>query len=208
MPFIGYSSRVANPPFEWIGGDPSIDFHNTVTWGRGVLSEERFRSPADLREWARGAALAVRPSAIGRGLLGDALGLRDVLHRLFGAIALRRRPRPGDVAAFNRFLRRAVAGVRLERESGGFGWTFAGSRDLDPLLAEVVWSAARLLSSPDLERLRACANPTCGWLFLDRSRRGNRRWCEMRECGNRAKARRYYRRHRAPKVGSVSPDYS
>ena len=203
MLFIGYISRVANPPFEWIGGDPSIDFHNTVTWGRGALSEERFRSPEDLREWARKTGLAVRPSAIHRGLLGDTLGLRDVLHRLFGAIALGRRPGAGDVAVFNRFLRRAVAGARLERGSGGFRWTFAGSRGLDPVLAEVVWSAARLLSSSDLERLRACANPTCGWLFLDRSRRGNRRWCEMRECGNRAKARRYYRRHRERKAGSA-----
>jgi predicted RNA-binding Zn ribbon-like protein len=76
-------------------------------------------------------------------------------------------------------------------------WDFsASSRELDPILAAVAWSAAGILASPDLRLLRECASPECGWLFVDRSRRKNRRWCEMSECGNRAKARRYYRRHR------------
>src|SRR5258708_7059779 len=43
-----------------------------------------------------------------------------------------------------------------------------------------------------LDRVRRCANPECGWLFLDDSRAGKRRWCSMSACGNRAKARRHY----------------
>lgn len=206
MPFIGYIHGMATGPgFEWIGGDPSLDFHNTVSWGRAALSQERFRSPRDVRAWARGAGLAsaTGPAPPARGALDDAVALRHALHRLLIPIARGREPRPGDLAPFDRFLRRAGAAAQLERVRGGFRWRFGAPGDLDPVLAEVVWSAARLLTSPDLARLRACANPECGWLFLDRSRRGNRRWCEMRECGNRAKARRYYRRHRAGKVRSA-----
>jgi len=201
MPFIGYIDGVDNLPFEWIGGDRSIDFHNTVTWGRGVLTEERFRSPQNVREWARGAGLSP-PTGSGK-LLADTLALREALHALFFPISIGRAPGAKDLAGFDGFLRRAAAAARLERDRRGFRWAFSRAGRLDPVLAEVVWSAAHLLASPEIERLRACANPTCGWVFLDRSRRGNRKWCEMRECGNRAKARRYYRRHRAPKVGST-----
>jgi predicted RNA-binding Zn ribbon-like protein len=56
----------------------------------------------------------------------------------------------------------------------------------------VAWSAARLLTSAEVARVRTCANEDWGWLFVDRSRRGNRRWCDMGECGSRDKARRYY----------------
>jgi len=48
------------------------------------------------------------------------------------------------------------------------------------------------LTGPRLDRVRRCANPECGWLFLDDSRAGKRRWCSMSACGNRAKARRHY----------------
>ena len=46
----------------------------------------------------------------------------------------------------------------------------------------------------ELSRLRECASETCQWLFLDRSKSRTRRWCDMRDCGNRAKARRFYER--------------
>src|SRR5580704_15548830 len=57
-------------------------------------------------------------------------------------------------------------------------------------------AAGDLLAGPRLDRVRRCANPECGWLFLDDSRAGKRRWCSMQSCGNRAKARRHYHRSR------------
>lgn len=44
-------------------------------------------------------------------------------------------------------------------------------------------------------RLRACGNRRCGWLFVDRSANGRRRWCDPKACGNRMKVRRYRARH-------------
>ncbi|HXO42658.1 MAG TPA: CGNR zinc finger domain-containing protein, partial [Thermoanaerobaculia bacterium] len=58
-------------------------------------------------------------------------------------------------------------------------------------------SAAELLTSDKWRRVRECAGSDCTWLFLDRSRNRSRRWCAMQTCGNRAKARRHYRRARA-----------
>jgi hypothetical protein len=44
-------------------------------------------------------------------------------------------------------------------------------------------------------RVRACGNRRCGWLFIDRSANGRRRWCDPKACGNRMKVRRYRARH-------------
>jgi predicted RNA-binding Zn ribbon-like protein len=66
-------------------------------------------------------------------------------------------------------------------------------------LWRVALSAREFLLAPSRERLRVCAADDCGWLFLDSSKAGRRRWCRMADCGNRAKARRHYaRRHPRP----------
>ena len=189
--------------FEWVGGEACLDFNNTVAWGSKEPSQERLRAPADLLDWGKGAGLSDGDTArdVSRRAFDDALALRANLHRVLSPLSRWHAPDPESLAELNGFLGRAVAGLRVSRGKGAFLWDFSGSaRQLDPVLAGVVWSAARLLTSADLRLLRECANPECGWLFVDRSRRKNRRWCEMRECGNRAKAHRYYRRHRPPRI--------
>jgi predicted RNA-binding Zn ribbon-like protein len=54
------------------------------------------------------------------------------------------------------------------------------------------------MASDRRRRVRLCANAQCLWLFLDQSKGGTRRWCDMAACGNRAKARRHYQRMRRP----------
>ena len=76
-------------------------------------------------------------------------------------------------------------------------WGGAGSVDaLERVLWPVVRSAADLLTSPERGRVRRCGGANCDWLFMDNSRNHSRRWCDMGSCGNRAKARRYYARHK------------
>ena len=90
-----------------------------------------------------------------------------------------------------------AAVTALRRERGAYGWDVdVKSGTALALLAPVLWSAGDLLAGPRLDRVRRCANPECGWLFLDDSRAGKRRWCSMTSCGNRAKARRHYHRSR------------
>ena len=76
--------------------------------------------------------------------------------------------------------------------ASGMPWPWLQEAMLWPVLR----SAAELLTSEEAARVRQCASETCSWLFVDRSRTHRRRWCDMKTCGNRDKARRYYQRHR------------
>jgi predicted RNA-binding Zn ribbon-like protein len=73
-------------------------------------------------------------------------------------------------------------------------------------------AGCELMTSPDLHRLRACGNETCRWLFLDTSKNRTRRWCDMKICGNRMKARRFHARRqvdsecRAPRAPGKDTD--
>ena len=77
----------------------------------------------------------------------------------------------------------------------GFTWLWAeGGKALDCMLWPIARSAADLLTEGPLAAIRLCEGRDCGWLFLDTSRNRTRRWCDMRICGNRAKARRHHER--------------
>jgi len=105
-------------------------------------------------------------------------------------------PRSRGLAEFNRFLARALARVRISRGKGIFAWDFLRfGAELDPILAEVVWSA----QNSDLAELNSCASgePDCGWLFVDREPEEEPPWCEMQGMRKPREARRYYRRHSA-----------
>ena len=66
---------------------------------------------------------------------------------------------------------------------------------LDAMLEPIIRSSVDLLTSEQIDRIARCRDDRgCGWLFLDRSRSKARQWCSMADCGNRAKARRHYRR--------------
>jgi predicted RNA-binding Zn ribbon-like protein len=79
----------------------------------------------------------------------------------------------------------------------GFAWRCTAPADeFDFLLWQIVHAAVALLTGPYASRIRSCASESCDWMFVDRSKRGNRRWCDMTVCGNRAKARRFYERRK------------
>jgi predicted RNA-binding Zn ribbon-like protein len=135
--------------------------------------------------------------------LDQAIMLRETVYRLFSITAAQQPAPSSDVARLNAAL--AAAPGRTVVSSGGAisGWRVPPLEcSATALLAPVLWSAADLLAGPRLARVHRCANPECGWLFLDNSKSGNRRWCDMGACGNRAKARRHYLRH---KGGSPDP---
>jgi len=105
-----------------------------------------------------------------------------------------------DVIA--REARAGLAVLQVERApQDGFVWTLGYDRvDPDQALAPIALSAAMLLAGPTLERVRLCANKTCGWLFIDHSKNRSRKWCDMADCGNKLKARRHYEKVRAAKT--------
>jgi predicted RNA-binding Zn ribbon-like protein len=130
-------------------------------------------------------------------VLRRALALRGALYRLFKAAIAGWPPRPDDLTALTRELQIARAHERLTASPHGItlddGDTTAA---LDRLLWPVVRAAVDLLTSSRVDRVGQCPGDECGWLFLDTSRSGRRQWCDMKDCGNVAKVRRFRERAR------------
>jgi predicted RNA-binding Zn ribbon-like protein len=192
-----------------------LDFINTVSWRSGPNLEERLLSPADLAAWGENAGLLAPGEAArwdadperGRLSLAQAVTVRELLFRLLAAVAAGNPPAAEDLDAFNARLRLTLGRACLVREENGYTWTFcAGREPLQCILDPVLKSAADLLVSPGLKRLKICADGNCGWLFFDMSRNRSRRWCDMKDCGNRAKARSYYRRQSSPRTPRKAPN--
>src|SRR5581483_5135931 len=177
---------VTESRFSFVGGALCLDFVNTVgTRTHGEIVREKLRSREDLERWAKLAGVE-RPEP---RLFRRAIALREALFRICEATVHGRAPRKNDMDLLNRELGEARGGERLVASRGGF--RIEGNASF---LAAVARSAEELLTSPELSRLRQCGGDGCGWVFLDTSRNGARQWCDMRICGNRAKARHFRER--------------
>jgi predicted RNA-binding Zn ribbon-like protein len=135
--------------------------------------------------------------------LAQAVQLREAMFRIFSGAGECKPQRPEDMDTLNASLARALAQVRLEASPEGCVRAWAGDGDqLDRMLWPVLRSSMDVLTSDEeRQRVHRCESPTCDWLFLDTSRNRSRRWCDMKSCGNRAKARRYYERHKHEPAG-------
>jgi predicted RNA-binding Zn ribbon-like protein len=209
-------SYVPDEPFRFIGGHVAADFVNTVTWERAGLDRDRLSDYRRVVQWAEEAGVIDRAAAA--RLLAAALvrpakaekvyrtsrHLRDVLRRLLTGAGARTLDTPEGkrtLAEFNELLARPLERMRLDAPATSHGvspeatealswsWEGADSR-LDAPLWPVIWATAQLLASPDVAQLRVCEGVDCGWVYLDHSRNGLRRWCEMQTCGTREKSRR------------------
>jgi predicted RNA-binding Zn ribbon-like protein len=204
--------------FELRGGVVCLDFVNTVGWRLTDRPSEYLRSYEDLLDWNIEAGLLApeekedlfRQATLdpegAREALSRALVLREALHRtILAAIAGEPQDESElstDLSALNRELSIALSRLRLMPTGGAYGWGWDWSGDgggtpLDGPLWPVARSAAELLTSPKLGRVKVCAGEGCGWVFVDESRNGSRRWCDSRDCGNRERVRRHLARKRA-----------
>ena len=187
-----------------------LDFANTADWHASDQPEERLNSYANLVAWAKGvgiltegqaqqlASAVMNRSTEVADVLARAIDLREAIFRIFSAISMGTSPAEADLAILNEVLAAALGRLQLVSTPDGFGWEWnAGGDRLDQMLWPVAQSAADLLTSEELNRVGQCADDNCGWLFMDMSRNRSRRWCDMGDCGNRAKARRHYARKRS-----------
>jgi predicted RNA-binding Zn ribbon-like protein len=195
-------------PFEFSGGALCLDFVNTLG-DRPRCAHDGLGNFSDLLRWAEEAGIldaphltrlagrAARRPTETREIFDRAIALREALYRIFSAFAAGRRPGRRELRALNAVLAEALPHLQIEQGEDGFRWTWSGpvSR-LDRVLWPVARSAADLITSPETSLLRECASGTCSWLFIDHSRTHRRRWCDMKTCGNRAKARRHYERRK------------
>ncbi len=135
-----------------------------------------------------------------------AVKVRSCLFRLFLALGAGRELPPEDFMAANEALEAALPALRMVRAEQGVTWGWAGDEDaLDRMLWPVLFSAAELLIAAEgRPHVRQCALKGCMLFFIDRSPSGQRRWCDMKSCGNRAKALRHRNRTRARRYQSYS----
>jgi predicted RNA-binding Zn ribbon-like protein len=187
--------------------DVALDFVNTVEWHAAETPVERLNDFRDFVTWARQAGVvgetdAARlscwaeehPSRASK-LLAQVIELREALYRILVTTTSGLRPASSDVERVNEALRDSCSHAVLQPAERGLSW---GWDEVECSPERPLWlvarSAGELLTSPTLARVKQCADDLCGWFFMDASRNQSRRWCEMGDCGNRAKARRHYAR--------------
>jgi predicted RNA-binding Zn ribbon-like protein len=198
--------------FDRCGGHPALDFVNSLDNRVGGKDRaEGLESYGDLLRFTRETGLldsmqanqvlrSGTPEAAARALRAGR-ALREALAETLYAVVDARPPPPAGLELLERYLHIADRHRELRWQPDTAGRAaLAWSWRLNEPKAELpVWAIAHvardLMLSPDMSRLRACELDTCRWLFLDTSKNHTRRWCKMKVCGNRMKARRYQVRH-------------
>jgi len=189
-----------NYRYQFVAGNLALDFVNTVAFRADPgKKKDHLQCAEDVHRWASQAQLPDR-AAISSGPLETAAlrrirAVREQLFAVFHAIAIDD-PIPADtLARVGDALHDCCARRCLSIEGAEVRWTWrSGARRTDYLLYPVLTAANDLLTSVSRGLVRQCEDAGCGWLFLDRSNARTRRWCSMADCGNRHKARKYYRR--------------
>jgi len=199
------------PKFQFVAGDLCLDFCNTVGGKRGGIAREKLHSLNDFISWTEQANLlkpaqaedfrrytASHPSHAAE-LLTRATELREAIFHIFLSAADGETPAQQDLSRLNAELASGLGRLSISpsHDGKGFAWQWS-EHDLKPehLLGPIARSAAELLVRPDLvAKVHQCQGDNCGWLFVDCSKNHSRRWCDMRDCGNRAKVRRHRKRH-------------
>lgn len=197
--------------FQIIADELCLDLINTLD-NRPVpeRQQELLNSYEDLADWAAQAGAINAPLRVAlirqakahpakaRAALRRAIALRETLYRIVAGRLTRRRLADSDRQALNEVLAEALSRLQLRATRKGFRLDWAEEPgSLEAILWPIAGSAGQLLTSGDLGRVRQCGGKTCRWMFVDRSKNHSRRWCDMKVCGNRTKARRFYRRKKA-----------
>jgi len=205
-------SRAAKtrPRFEFTGGTLCLDFANTVYRRPTAAPRDHLLDYAGLVAWAieagaiarregyRLRSIAHRHPQAARKVFVRATTLREGIFVLFSALARHQNPPPGAFAAIEAVFDAQSRLWCLKSAARGTVWTWnRSSLRLELPLWAITRSAIALVLSPGAPNLRECGARDCAWLFLDASRTGRRRWCDMRICGNREKVRRFYARRRS-----------
>lgn len=178
-----------------VAGDVALDFVNTDVASQGDRSTDVLRSVDEFIAWCAHAGSASTSSVpadwSGRReqtFLKDAVDLRSAIRAIVEAICDQRDP---DVAALDT-LRSAYADAvdraAAKLDDGRLLWAWEPASP-HSALSEVIGAAVDLLRNAPVDRLKAC--PSCGFVFLDTTRNGSRRWCSMEDCGTQEKMRRY-----------------
>ena len=188
--------------YAFIGNDLSLDFVNTVGNISSANPTEKLNSFSDLIEWSRQGELISTDDAISiftgaeKNVVESAkifqrvLRFRKSVYDIFRSVINSEEISGKDLTAFNNELSLAMSKAEIFYNEGALIWEWK-NKSLEQILFLITRIAAQLLTSSDLEKLKCCSGENCGWLFYDTSKNNKRQWCDMRDCGNLAKAKRF-----------------
>jgi len=193
------------PKFELIGGNVCLDFINTLDDRPSDKPKELLTDYYELARFGEDAGILTPEQqdflcenvhlmpGEAAGALRRAIHLREAMYAVFSALMKGQTVPPVEMDTLNAYIQDAALHSRLVESAGRCEWRFdnMGSA-FDAMLWPIARAAADLLASSDVALVRACSSETCQWYFLDTSKNHHRRWCSMKQCGNRAKVRKFY----------------
>jgi predicted RNA-binding Zn ribbon-like protein len=189
--------------FELVAGHLSLDFVNTLDWRfRSEGPEELLKHYDDLLRFLeeskmlrlKQARLLQRTASPNhqQQVLESGKEFREALAEVFYSSLDKRTPSAASMATLQRFFQSAQSRQKLVWKEGRAHWDWSDTEnEAEFPLWVLSLSASDLLTSEAMGRVRECDNPECRWVFLDISKNHTRRWCDMKVCGNRMKARRF-----------------
>jgi predicted RNA-binding Zn ribbon-like protein len=192
-------------PFQLFAGHPALELVNTLDLRFSENPQDLLPSYADLLRFAaqlrllpaeqvRKVGRAVRAQD-GQRVIASTVELREALAAVLYAWVDGGKPPKGQVEILESHFHAAALHRSLGSGDERLVWSWSGLEQQAELpLWKLAQSASDLLVSDDAKQVKGCGDPTCRWLFLDLSKNHTRRWCDMKTCGNRMKARRHQAR--------------
>lgn len=195
-------------PLDLVGGLPCLDFSNTAGGHTKIREVERIPTFQDVVRWALAAeilssgearnvlsAAKAKPQEAARQV-HDMHVFREALQRTVSAIATGRPIEAKDFAQVRSTITKAVSMAEIAGKDEAFIWSVdMDGVGLGTVLNRVALSAHGMLTREKPSKLRICER--CTWLFIDRTKNQKRRFCRQDACGNKARAERFYEKHRA-----------
>jgi predicted RNA-binding Zn ribbon-like protein len=183
-------------PEHFIGGHPALDLANAV-FNRQVPEpdNELLKSARDIGNWLNASGLAgAREAAAVAGIAGQSFvervhAVREASAQIFGSIAAKEAPPTEALGFLHASAASGLASGAVELDGSRPDLALARWRNPGAVTAVLAMLSIEGFFTLPRERLHSC--PRCGWLFLDTSRGGKRRWCSMQVCGNREKVSRH-----------------
>jgi predicted RNA-binding Zn ribbon-like protein len=189
-------------------GHPALEFTNTVNDHASEHPGETLFKYEDLLSWTKRIGLLhgeqveiLTRKAAGQpdkaaAVFAKSLELREAIYRIFVAQTKGKSPADTDVAKLNSVLASLTNRAQVVHHDRRYEWKWNFEENaLEMPLRIIALSAVDLMISENLKWVGQCADEHgCGWLFVDTSKNHSRRWCDINDCGNRAKQRRYQKR--------------
>jgi len=181
--------RSSQPPLHRVGGNLALDFANTVSSRATDRETDHIATLDGLLRWAADTGLVAGDIDFSADALATAHALRAAIRSVMEA-AVAQEERPREAAVILKVLKECLEAAHFDGIPARILFRASAAEILGP----IALAAVDLLRSDMIARVKMCPQDDCHWLFLDMTKNGSRRWCDMAVCGNRAKVAHFRKR--------------